>query len=626
MTAPQDLSPNPAPPPSLGAGLREGLRVGLAVGVGQTLGATLVAFLALGRLWGQSNLHKSLLPSGLVAWTLLASALGGLILGGLILGGLLGERAARRPSLVLLGLGLGYGAVAALGTTFILVQLSVVFLGLLFAALLLALGRRAPRLTAALAAAPIAALLIPRPIPIAPLIADAPASPAPNVLWVVLDTVRADHTGPGGYGRATTPRLSALAAEGVTFERAYSTASWTLPAHASMFTGRSPTRHGCHDQTLRLGEALPTVAERLSEAGYMTALLSSNPWVGADTGLGRGFGHILDAWRWPLSASFLPVSALLRPWRGEDKGAHLIAPAARRWLDQRPEDRPFFLVVNLMEAHDPYHELATEHLWRFTDNSDAVRSSREYSREVKAPGVLPSPSPEQGRDLVDLYDAGIFADDATLGALLDELAARGLLESTLVIVTADHGESLGDAGRWGHHLTPDEEVLRVPLVMRLPSALPAGARVDAPVSLVDLTPTVLDLLPEGLIAPMDGLDGRSVLPLLASGAPWPVFAEVLPPDATHARGRVSLMGYDPDTFRWQVVIHDGDRLTRGPNGDLLERVGAPDEAQGLDEAARAAQLGALLDAQATQTAAPTGPAAPLDPATRARLRALGYAD
>jgi arylsulfatase A-like enzyme len=143
---------------------------------------------------------------------------------------------------------------------------------------------------------------------------------------VVLDTVRADHTGPGGYGRATTPRLSALAAEGVTFERAYSTASWTLPAHASMFTGRSPTRHGCHDQTLRLGEALPTVAERLSEAGYMTALLSSNPWVSADTGLGRGFGHILDAWRWPLSASFLPVSALLRPWRGEDKGAHLIAP------------------------------------------------------------------------------------------------------------------------------------------------------------------------------------------------------------------------------------------------------------------------------------------------------------
>jgi hypothetical protein len=228
---------------------------------------------------------------------------------------------------------------------------------------------------------------------------------------------------------------------------------------------------------------------------------------------------------------------------------------------------------------------------------------------------------------VDLYDAGIYADDATLGALLDELAARGLLESTLVIVTADHGESLGDAGRWGHHLTPDEEVLRVPLVMRLPSALPAGARVDAPVSLVDLTPTVLDLLPEGLIAPMDGLDGRSLLPLLANGEPWPVFAEVLPPGAD-PRPRP----HHPDGLRprhlsaGSVVIHGGDRLTRGPGGDVLERVGAPDEAQRLDEAARAAQLGALLDAQAVQAAAPTGPAAPLDPATRARLKALGYAD
>lgn len=615
----------PNDPPNLTsrlrAGLGAGLRAGLAVGVGQALGATFVAFLALGRLWGQGNLQKSLLPSGLVAWTLLTSALGGLVLGGL-----LGERAARRPSLVLLGLGLGYGAVAALGTTFVLVQLSVVLVGVIVAALLLTLGRRAPRLTAALAAAPIAALLVPRPIPIAPFVADAPATPAPNVLWVVLDTVRADHTGPGGYSRATTPRLAALAAEGVVFERAYSTAAWTLPAHASMFTGLLPTRHGCHDQTLRLGDALPTVAERLGEAGYMTALLSSNPWVGADTGLGRGFGHIVDAWRWPLSASFLPVSALLRPWRGEDKGATQIAPAAQAWLDQRPQDRPFFLVVNLMEAHDPYHELATEHLWRFTDNSDAVRSSRTYSRELKAPGSLPSPSPEEGRDLVDLYDAGIYADDATLGALLDDLAARGLLERTLVIVTADHGESFGEGGRWGHQATPDEEVLRVPLVMRLPGALPAGAQVTAPVSVVDLLPTVLDLLPEGLVAPIAGLDGRSLLPLLEDSAPWPVFAEVFPPGPAHAQGHIALLGYDPATFQWRVVIHDGDRLTRGPSGDVLERLGAPDEPPTLDDAARAARLGALLDAQAAQAVTPTGPAAPLDPATRARLRALGYAD
>ena len=621
MTAPQNLSPTTSPPPRRGAGLLVGLRAGLAVGVGQTLGATLVSFLALGRLWGQGNLQKSLLPGGLVAWTLLASALGGLILGGL-----LGERAVRRPSLVLLGLGLGYGAVAVLGTTFVLVQLSVVLLGVIVAALLLALGRRAPRLTAALAAAPVAALLIPRPVPIAPFVAEAPTAPTPNVLWVVLDTVRADHTGPGGYDRATTPRLAALAAEGVTFERAYSTASWTLPAHASMFTGLSPTHHGCHDQTLRLGDTPPTVAERLSEAGYTTALLSSNPWVGAATGLGRGFGHILDAWRWPLSASFLPVSALLRPWRGEDKGAHLMAPAARRWLDQRPEDRPFFLVVNLMEAHDPYHELATEHLWRFTDKADAVRSSREYSRELKAPGVLPSPGPEQGRHLVDLYDAGVYADDATLGALLDELAARGLLESTLVIVTADHGESLGDAGRWGHHATPDEEVIRVPLVLRLPTALPAGARVNAPVSVVDLAPTVLDLLPEGLVAPMDGVDGRSLLPLLADGAPWPVFAEVVPPAQSQTRDHITLLGFDPDTFQWRVVIHGDDRLTRGPMGDTLARRSASESPPTPEDAARAAELGALLDAQAAHAAPPTGPAAPLDPATRARLRALGYAD
>lgn len=605
----------------LRAGLSAGLWAGLAVGVGQLLGATVVTYAALGQLGGHGDAASVGLPAGLAAWTLLAAALGGLILGGL-----LGPRAARRPSLVVLGLGLGYGAVAAFGATFALAQLGVVLLGVIIGAALLGLGRRAPRLTALLAAAPAVVMLLPRPAPIAPFTVAAPAVPAPSVLWVIFDTVRVDHTVPGGYDRATTPRLAALAAEGALFERAYSTAPWTLPAHASMFTGLLPTRHGCHDQNLRLPDALPTVAERLRDAGYRTALLSSNPWVGEGTGLGRGFGHVLDAWRWPLSASFLPVSALLRPWRGEDKGAGVITPAARRWLDQSPADRPFFLVVNLMEAHDPYHEVAKEHVGRFTTRPDAVGRSRAYSRALLAPGGAPRPDPEARQPLVDLYDAGIYADDEVLGALLDELDARGLLDSTLVIVTADHGEAFGEGGRWGHHVTPDEEVLRVPLALRLPGAIPAGVRVSAPVSVVDLTPTLLDLLPEGLVAAMDGLDGRSLMTLLDAGAPWPVYAQAFPPGADRLEERVAALGYDPEAFSWRVVVHGDERLTRGPDGDVLVRLSAPDAPLGPADAERAAALGALLDAQEAAAAAPTAPAAPLDDATRARLRALGYTD
>ncbi len=293
---------------------------------------------------------------------------------------------------------------------------------------------------------------------------DSPAPP--DVIVVVLDTVRADHTSLHGYARGTTPRLDALAAKANVFRRAHASAPWTLPSHASLFTGRVPTEHGAHKVAgtdgvgIRpLGATWPTLAEWFLESGYATAGFAANEAFLTKTyGLARGF----DTWHVALEPG------------------HRVVDRALAWLDAEERDS-VFLFVNLMDAHRPYNvsRLGVDVPWTARR---APHKVAELERTVLAGEPL---DPNLRQNVIDQYDLGIAHADAALGALLDGLAARQRLEGAVVVVTSDHGEHFGEHGLALHGRGVHEEALHIPLVLKQPSQQ-AGSEDPRRVSSADL--------------------------------------------------------------------------------------------------------------------------------------------
>ena len=352
---------------------------------------------------------------------------------------------------------------------------------------------------------------------------DAPAE-SPNVLLIVLDTLRADHLGTYGYHRATSPNLDAIAAEGVQFENAFSAAPWTLPSHASLFTGLHATTHGTGWEHPRLSDGqagIPglvsydfhTLAEELGQRGYQTCGVSEKSWLSFDYGLTQGFEHYYDYSRPSMQETFFlqrlkRFGRRERPSGGEypraqDKGGERVVRTALDWLadgDGRDSSRPFFLFLNLNEAHHPY--LPPKDYWgHFLPDGMAL--------EDTLPDVLPAEplnehdyilgtlemTPERLAAYISLYDDEILYQDMLLGRLFDGLQDLDLKEDTLIVVVADHGEEFAEIGtRVGHQLSLTDTLIRVPMVLRYPERLPAGKRVDSMASLVDLFPTIIDFI------------------------------------------------------------------------------------------------------------------------------------
>ena len=329
-------------------------------------------------------------------------------------------------------------------------------------------------------------------------------APRPNVLLVVLDTVRADHLSLHGYRRDTSPNLSRLARRGITFKQARSTAPWTLPSHASMMTGRWP-----HELSTGINHPLDgthaTLAEYLAASGYATAGFVANAtYCGIETGLGRGFAHFEDhelsvadiLWTSALGQRIL-LQGMFRPERrtgGTPNDYHRKDAAQIRrdmltWV-VRQKGRPFFAFLNLYDAHDPYMPPTgfDRHFGvRPRSAADMAILERWFIHDKKklTPGEIQS--------VLDAYDDGIAYLDEQLGGLVDDLDWLGLLASTLVIVTADHGEHLGEHQLYGHASSLYDAEIHVPLLILLPGEAHAGQTVTAQVSLRDLAATVADV-------------------------------------------------------------------------------------------------------------------------------------
>lgn len=322
-----------------------------------------------------------------------------------------------------------------------------------------------------------------------------------NVLFLILDTVRAKSLSLYGHERDTTPELSRWLADGVTFDRAIAPTSWTLPSHASMFTGVDPDWLST-DFDRALDDEYPTLAEQLRDSGYATAAFVANLiYATRHSGLDRGFAHYSD---YPVDLAALLASSrwTKRPleWVRTLLGHHewLVRKYAEDvnaefldWLDGRP-DRPFFAFLNYFDAHSPY-ETHEPFDTLFTDRSPRYWRMRGWTR---------TQTREDEQEYLDAYESAIAYLDHNVGLLLDELDRRGILDNTLLVVVADHGESLGEHGILVHANSLYMPQLHVPLGIRLPGRVPAGQRIHSPVGLVDLPATVLDII--GLSPAMPG--------------------------------------------------------------------------------------------------------------------------
>ncbi len=410
-----------------------------------------------------------------------------------------------------------------------------------------------------------------------------PPDGAPNVLLLVMDAQRADRMSAYGYHRPTTPRLEQLAREGIRYANASSASAWTLPSHASLFTGRQLHEHGAGllDRQY-LDRRYPTLAEVLRAAGYATGGFAANVfWTGRHTGLQRGFLHYEDFFgtlgdavvRTELGRR---IRYSLLPWFGWiDLPGRKRAPALNRrllaWLD-RIGDRPFFAFVNYFDVHSPY--LAPPpYRGRFSGRAlpPHPRGEVEVGRLA---GDIAVPPPDSLRWLEDAYDESILFLDASIGALLDSLAARGVLDRTLVVVTSDHGEAHGEHGMMWHGNSLYRHQTWVPLLLRLPGRVPTGVVVSTPVGIEQIPATIArltgrgeDVFP-GPALPLAESGDAQVLALLArrsrTAANWPA-------------SRGSLAAWT--TSRWHYVELDGDAAElydlREDPAELVNRAASP---------------------------------------------------
>jgi arylsulfatase A-like enzyme len=313
----------------------------------------------------------------------------------------------------------------------------------------------------------------------------------PNVVLVVVDTLRQDHLPTYGYARDTAPFLDSLARQGVVLD-GISPASWTKPATASILTGLHPVSHQAVDRQDRLPEEAPTLAGILRSAGYRTLAASANGWVSPTFGFQQGFDEFLLYERDSV--------------RARDLNRQLLPK-----LQRLPE--PFFLYVHYIDPHVPY---APEVDWRGEPLPASIRPV--LPADLDATHVRARPA-DLLRRAVDLYDGEIRGADMGLAELVGVLRGRGVLGRTLLVVTADHGEEFEEHGRMSHGQTLYEEVLRVPLIFSGPG-LRRGARLGR-ASLLDIVPTLLDLVEVPFWRRPSRLDGVSLAGALRSGRGLP---------------------------------------------------------------------------------------------------------
>jgi arylsulfatase A-like enzyme len=418
----------------------------------------------------------------------------------------------------------------------------------------------------------------------------------PNVVLITLDTTRADRLGAYGYSRRTSPHLDVLARESMLYTSALATSSWTLPAHATLFTGKFTSSHGARydpagplslanaiegprswrDYRVRgLAPSETTLAELLRREGYATGAVAGGPWLKKPFGLDQGFDYYDDD---EIDTA-------------NGRLAEDVTSAAVRWIE-RSREKEFLLFLNYYDPHGPY------------------AAPEPFAHSFLAAGAKLSEGIPRGDELIARYDAEVLYMDHHIGVLLERLKELRLYDETLIVVTSDHGELLGEHGKIGHGQTLYQEELRIPLFVKHPLGGAAPGRSAATVQLTDVLPLVLRAL--NLPAPPDIQGG------LPPRIGHPLVAEVYPPPLNSPEGHWRAIYDGAFKFLWNSkgVHHLYDLATDpGEKVDLVKR-----------QPQRAAGMEALLLRYLESLPRPgdAGPPRELDEETRRALRSLGY--
>ena len=346
---------------------------------------------------------------------------------------------------------------------------------------------------------------------------DRPSGPAPegappNIILIVLDTTRADHMSYTGYHRDTSPHIDRMARDGVVYSNAHSVAPWTLPSHMSMFTGLPPGQHGATWQAFNepeemtmeevlarkftLDDTSRMLTVQLNDLGYSTAGFSTNMWVSGRTGFTVGFDAFHDVRRESrgLKEVYEGLPGEIRTsWSVDqgDSGLVLISFKQHVLENGGDLDQPFFLFFNLIDPHYPYHP---PDAWRYAFATDRGLEKQKIDETA----LIAGDRPFDVSLLTPFYDAEVSYLDFMVGRLLNWLRKKGYYDDTLIVITSDHGEHLGEKGLFSHQLSMEEELLHVPLIIKYPGNEQAGSIVDHPlVSNIDVYETILAAARQG---------------------------------------------------------------------------------------------------------------------------------
>jgi len=415
----------------------------------------------------------------------------------------------------------------------------------------------------------------------------------PNVVLIVIDTLRADHLGAFGYERATSPHLGRLMDEGTVFTHAVSPSSQTVPVMASVLTGLYPSETSVHyygdkssfDGVHPWSEAGPYVdgsldllSERLHELGYETGAVVANPWIREEFGFGQGFDE------------FIALDC------GDACDGRNVVDAGIDFIEARATDAPFFLYLHFMDVHNPYRKPA---------RTKGIFLKEKERQDFYRNGPTPPMSPRDLADMQALYDEGILYVDAQIGRFTRRLDELSPPERTLLAVLSDHGDEFDEHGGLGHGTTLYQELISSFLLLRRPPVLPAE-RIDTPVSLADLAPTILDLV--------DGdrpTSGRSLLSGTDDGARW-LLSELGPVKSVQRDG-------------WKLILD-----IEAGKSELYHLPTDPEETKDLatmnPKITREWMRTLSRFVAGAKPPSPDVPNEPVDEALREKLRALGYVE
>ena len=457
------------------------------------------------------------------------------------------------------------------------------------------------------------------------------SSSLPNIVFLVLDTARARNLSCYNHSRNTTPNIDQVAEEGVLYESAISVSPWTLPSHASLFTGVPPAVHRTNSLGSQLPDRLITLAEFLNEYGYDTVGMSGNPWISSQFGLTRGFNefHHLsvpfggDSYREfgnivaDGSRSIIErIHTLFMTQNVPTLFKNFLNAAYRQIVEQPDEgakravqhaksvanrEEPYFLFINFLEPHLPY-EPPDDYEMKFMSDSISENQVAGVSQNARDYNVRNVGMTDENFDILErLYDAEIKYVDNQIGRLLDHIDTVSDREETMVFILSDHGENIGDHGLMSHNYSVHETLSHVPLIVRYPSVFENGFQVKSRVSSLDIPATIASLLAEG----SDDFfhTQQTGTSLTESRTDRTIVSEYLNPVPPIKRMKEICTNPDFDVEKYDRTlraVYDKDfKLIRGSDGtrELYDVKSDPDERKDLTE--EKPQIAARLDDELT---------------------------